>query len=190
MKFNDMQKAREILNELDFLKDNKIMDAQLQTIVDTIGDVDMEFSSDPSYMPDVQIKMKDGGKKPSWATEFAAGLDVFANVEAEKIIAPGEVMAIGVGFSWAVPNGWRAEIKERSGLGSNGIGIRGRIIDSDFRGEVKILLHNLSDTDLIINNHNKIAQIVFERVYKPKLNYVEELNETERGENGFGSTGT
>ena len=130
---------------------------------------------------------------PSFATVGSAAMDLRACIDADVTIAAGQRAIIPTGIAIALPSAeYVALICARSGIASkfgitmaNGIGV----IDSDYRGELKVALHNSSDTDYTIHNGDRIAQLMVLPVVQPALQLVEELDETERGEGGFGSTG-
>ncbi len=130
---------------------------------------------------------------PSFATVGSAAMDLRACIDADMTIAAGQRAIIPTGIAIALPSAeYVALICARSGLASkfgitmaNGVGV----IDSDYRGELKVALHNSSDTDYTIHDGDRIAQLMVLPVVQPALQLVEELDETERGEGGFGSTG-
>ena len=130
---------------------------------------------------------------PSFATVGSAAMDLRACIDADMTIAAGQRAIIPTGIAIALPSAeYVALICARSGLASkfgitmaNGVGV----IDSDSRGELKVALYNSSDTDYTIHDGDRIAQLMVLPVVQPALQLVEELDETERGEGGFGSTG-
>ena len=130
---------------------------------------------------------------PSFATVGSAAMDLRACIDADVTIAAGQRAIIPTGIAIALPGAdFVALICARSGLASkfgitmaNGVGV----IDSDYRGELKVALHNSSDTDYTIHDGDRIAQLMVLPVVQPTLQMVDELDETERGEGGFGSTG-
>src|SRR2546430_14798039 len=127
---------------------------------------------------------------PARAPEHAAGLDVVA---AEDVtLAPGQRHALATGFAIAIPHGYEVQVRPRSGLAlKHGITCLNTpgTIDSDYRGEVKVILANLGDQPFSISRGERIAQLVPALVQKAGFAEVEELDETERGDGGFGSTG-
>jgi dUTP pyrophosphatase len=132
----------------------------------------------------------DGLPPPAYATEGAAGMDVVA---AEDVaIAPGARHAVATGFAMAIPAGYEVQVRPRSGLalkhGVTCLNTPGTI-DSDYRGEVKVILANLGDTVFMVNRGDRIAQLVPAPVQRATLDEVEALDETLRGIGGFGSTG-
>jgi dUTP pyrophosphatase len=130
---------------------------------------------------------------PRYMTLGSSGMDICAAVEKAEIINPGEIFLVPTGFAMAVPRGFEAQIRPRSGLAvKNGIGLINSpgTIDSDYRGEVKIPLINLGKKPFIINRGDRIAQMVIQRVWQLETQLVEILDETGRGQGGFGHTGT
>ncbi|RYY42304.1 MAG: dUTP diphosphatase [Sphingomonadales bacterium] len=128
---------------------------------------------------------------PAYATDGAAGMDVVA---AEALILdPGKRHAVATGFAMAIPEGYEVQVRPRSGLAlKHGITCLNTpgTIDSDYRGEVKIILANLGDAPFGIARGDRIAQLVPAPVQRAALEDVESLDETARGGGGFGSTGT
>ncbi len=129
---------------------------------------------------------------PSYQTADSAGADLHACLEADMTIAHGAVAMIPTGLAAAVPSGYEMQIRARSGLASKGLILPNApgTIDADYRGEIKVLLLNLSGADFIISPDMRIAQAVIAPIIQAKYNTVEELSSTERGEGGFGSTGS
>jgi dUTP pyrophosphatase len=127
---------------------------------------------------------------PAYATEGAAGMDVVA---AETLmLAPGERCAVATGFAMAIPDGFEVQVRPRSGLAlKHGITCLNTpgTIDSDYRGEVKVILINLGQEPFEINRGDRIAQLVPAPVQRARLDEVVSLDETGRGLGGFGSTG-
>lgn len=132
----------------------------------------------------------DGLPLPARATEHAAGLDV---VSAEDVtLAPGERHAVATGFAMAIPEGYEVQVRPRSGLAlKHGITCLNTpgTIDSDYRGEVKVILANLGSEPFEVRRGERIAQLVPAPVLKADFREVEALSETSRGVGGFGSTG-
>jgi len=129
---------------------------------------------------------------PSYETGSAAGMDIRAALEESIILKVGERTLIPTGLVMALPNGYEAQIRPRSGLAiRNGITMLNSpgTIDSDYRGEVKVIAINHGQEDFIINHGDRIAQMVISPVVQLPVKEVSELGETERGEGGFGSTG-
>jgi dUTP pyrophosphatase len=127
---------------------------------------------------------------PSYETAGSAGMDVRA--AEELAIAPGKRGLIGTGFAFAIPAGYEIQVRPRSGLAlKKGVSIPNTpgTIDSDYRGELKVILINHGEEDFVIQRGDRIAQIVVAPVQRGILNEVAELDETQRGSGGFGSTG-
>jgi len=134
----------------------------------------------------------DGLALPRYATEGAAGMDVEAALEADLTLAPGQRMAVPTGLSMAIAAGHEIQVRPRSGLAlRHGITVANApgTIDSDYRGEVKILLVNLGDAPFVITRGMRIAQLVLAPVTRATLEQVDSLEDTDRGSGGFGSTG-
>ena len=129
---------------------------------------------------------------PAYATRGAAGMDIVAAVTEDLVLAPGGRSAVPTGLSMAVPAGHEVQVRPRSGLAlRHGVTVANApgTIDSDYRGEVKILLVNLGDADFTVSRGMRIAQIVLAPVTRADPKLVEELDDTARGSGGFGSTG-
>lgn len=131
---------------------------------------------------------------PAYASAGAAGMDLIAAVPEQEplIIAPGDRAAVPTGLIFAIPDGFEGQVRPRSGLAlKSGITVLNApgTIDSDYRGEVKVILVNTSSEPFSISRGMRIAQIVFAIVERVKLREAASLDETERGEGGFGSTG-
>ncbi|MEL7835036.1 dUTP diphosphatase [Fodinibius sp. Rm-B-1B1-1] len=129
---------------------------------------------------------------PSYESEFAAGMDIRAALDEPITLKPGERKLIPSGLKMAMPQGYEAQMRPRSGLAyRNGITMLNTpgTIDADYRGELKMLAVNLGDEEFTINHGDRIAQMVIAPVIQANINKVEVLSETERGDGGFGSTG-
>lgn len=127
-------------------------------------------------------------KIPIFAKTGDAGMDVYSN--AEMTIMPGEITAIPTGVKMELPEGYAALVWDKSGIAlKNGIKTMGGVLDAGFRGEVKIIMTNLSKDSFFIPKHTKVAQILIQKVECPKIEITEVLSESERGESAFGSTG-
>ena len=129
---------------------------------------------------------------PSYMTQEAAGMDVRAAVAAPLILEPGGITLVPTGFAMALPSGYEAQIRPRSGLAvKHGLGLINSpgTIDADYRGEVKIAMINLGKKPYTVQRGDRIAQMVIKRCYHAKLVTVERLNDTERNSGGFGHTG-
>ncbi|MDV3457460.1 dUTP diphosphatase [Sphingomonas sp. HF-S4] len=128
---------------------------------------------------------------PAYATSGAAGMDVVA--AEDLMLDPGKRHAVATGFAMAIPEGYEVQVRPRSGLAlKHGITCLNTpgTIDSDYRGEVKVILANLGDAPFAIARGDRIAQLVSAPVQRADLTEVETLDETARGAGGFGSTGT
>ena len=129
---------------------------------------------------------------PAYATEGSVGLDLPAAVEEPLVIGPGARVLVPTGFALAIPPGYEGQIRPRSGLAAkHGITIPNApgTIDSDYRGEVKVLLLNGGEESLTIKRGDRVAQLVIAPVVRAELIEVSDLDETKRGAGGFGHTG-
>jgi dUTP pyrophosphatase len=129
---------------------------------------------------------------PKYETEASAGMDLRANLEAPVLLKPLQRTLIPTGLFMELPQGYEAQVRPRSGLAvKHGITVLNTpgTIDSDYRGEVKVILINLSDTDFEIRDGERIAQMIISAHIQAQLEAVEVLNETSRGAGGFGHTG-
>ena len=129
---------------------------------------------------------------PSYATAQSAGLDLMAAVQGEITLAPGERRLIPTGLAIALPAGFEAQVRPRSGLAlKHGVTVLNSpgTIDADYRGEVQVLLINHGQAPFVIRRGDRIAQMVVAPVTQIAWNTVERLDETERGSGGYGSTG-
>ncbi len=129
---------------------------------------------------------------PEYMSSGAAGLDLRASLESPVTIPPGEVRLVGTGIHLAIPPGYEGQVRPRSGLAlKHGIGILNSpgTIDSDYRGEISVIMINFGRDDYVINHDDRIAQIVFSAVPSVRLVLRPELDDTERGSGGFGHTG-
>ena len=142
----------------------------------------------------IEIKVINKGHHPlpQYATEQSAGMDLRANIDEQIVIQPMQRLLIGTGLHIALPKGYEAQIRPRSGLAlKHGITVLNSpgTIDADYRGEIGVLLINLSDKDFVINDGERIAQMVIARHEQAQFALVEALDETERGEGGYAHTG-
>jgi len=140
----------------------------------------------------LNVKTLPGAKLPEYQSSGAAGADVYSFLEQDIILKPGETKLIPTGLFVEIPEGYEAQIRPRSGLAlKNGITLLNSpgTIDSDYRGEIKIIVTNLGSHDFTITNHMRIAQMVFCRVYRGSFNQTDELEDTRRGHGGFGHSG-
>ncbi|PIN89483.1 dUTP diphosphatase [Candidatus Pacearchaeota archaeon CG10_big_fil_rev_8_21_14_0_10_34_76] len=141
-------------------------------------------------MDKIEVKIKklhEDAKIPIHKTEHAAGFDIYSLEDSN--LAPGETKKISTGIAFEIPIGFYVRIEDRSGLAINGIHKVAGIVDSDYRGEVCIVLHNSSQEVYKIEKHDRIAQGIITPVSQANFQEVQELSQTERGEGGFHSTG-
>ena len=138
-------------------------------------------------------KLNDNAIIPSYGSEFAAGADLYACIEKEVTVAPHQTVVIPTGIALELPVGYAGLIYARSGLATkkglapaNKVGV----VDCDYRGEVKVALHNHSETPQTVAVGERVAQLVITPYITAQFITVDELSETARGAGGFGSTGT
>ena len=140
----------------------------------------------------VKIVNKSAYPVPAYATEKSAGMDLKANITEPIILGPLERAMVPTGLFMALPDGTEAQVRPRSGLAAKfGISVLNApgTIDADYRGEVKVILVNLSNDPFVVNPGERVAQLVLAKYEKIEWDEVEILDETARGEGGFGSTG-
>ncbi|MEQ9115709.1 MAG: dUTP diphosphatase [Rickettsiales bacterium] len=145
----------------------------------------------------ISIKLKISSQSrdlpmPKYETLGSAGMDLMASIDESIILSPGERKLIPTGLSIALPVGYEAQVRPRSGLAiKHGMTVLNTpgTIDSDYRGEIMVILANLSDVEFKIERGMRIAQIVFAPVTRGEFSVVDNLDSTTRGEKGFGSTG-
>lgn len=142
----------------------------------------------------IQIKVVNRGHQqlPAYATPQSAGMDLRANIEEPIVLHPMERRLIPTGLHIALPEGYEAQVRPRSGLAlKHGLTVLNSpgTIDADYRGEVGVLLINLSQEDFVINDGERIAQMVIAKHEQADFVMAEELDQTERGEGGYGHTG-
>ena len=137
-------------------------------------------------------KLREDAKVPTYGSPYAAGADLYACLDEEQVVSPGQTVMIHTGIAMEIPEGYAGLIFARSGLASkrglapaNKVGV----VDSDYRGEFMIALHNHSDVPQTVLPGERIAQMVITPVLTAEFLQVEELEETQRGSGGFGSTG-
>ncbi|MBO5537592.1 MAG: dUTP diphosphatase [Prevotella sp.] len=143
-------------------------------------------------MIQIQVVNKGHQPLPAYATVQSAGMDLRANLEAPVVLKPLERRLIPTGLFIALPEGYEAQVRPRSGLAlKKGITVLNSpgTIDADYRGEIGVILVNLSDEEFVVNDGERIAQMVIAKHETAHFIEVEVLNETERGEGGFGHTG-
>lgn len=141
----------------------------------------------------IQIKkLSNTAIVPTKGSEYAAGLDLYADLKEAIQVNPGDTLKVPTGIAMSIPNGLFGAIYARSGLATkqglapaNKVGV----IDSDYRGEIVVVLYNQSPIPQVVHPGDRIAQIVIQPYIDYEIDIVDELDETERGESGFGSTG-
>lgn len=142
----------------------------------------------------MQIKIVNKSKHPlpQYATEGSAGMDLRANIDEPIVLKPLERKLIPTGLYISLPIGYEAQVRPRSGLAlKHGIGLANMIgtVDADYRGQVGVILINLSNEDFVVEDGERIAQMVIAKHERAEWLPVEELDETERGAGGYGHTG-
>ena len=139
-------------------------------------------------MSSFQVKLNyEDAQAPTRGSDEAAGYDLYS-YESETVV-PKQIKLIDTGISIRVPEGTYGRIAPRSSVSKKGILINPGVIDRDYRGPVKVMVHNLSNDNYVINKNDRIAQLILEQIKTPPVELVEELDDTVRGEGGFGSTG-
>jgi dUTP pyrophosphatase len=131
-------------------------------------------------------------KLPAYATKGSSGLDIRAAIDKETIIPSGKIFLIPTNLLVEIPSGYELQVRPRSGLAvKNGIGVLNSpgTIDSDYRGEIKIILINLSDKNFVIHRGDRIAQMVLSKVYIADIVETNKLKSSKRGKGGFGHSG-
>lgn len=131
------------------------------------------------FYPDAQI--------PTRGSAYAAGYDLYAYDDVT--IPPNKTVLVSTGVGFTVPSGTYGRIAPRSGLSTKGIMVNAGVIDEDWSGITKVVLHNMTDTPYEVTKGDRIAQLVVTKIETPTIEIVDELAPSERGENGFGSTG-
>ena len=140
----------------------------------------------------VEIINKGKHEVPSYSTELSAGMDLMANIDESYELKPLERHLFRTGIYLGIPDGYECQVRPRSGLALKyGITVLNTpgTIDADYRGEICVILVNLSDTPFTVHDGDRIAQIVFSKYEKCSLKAVDQLSETDRGSGGFGHTG-
>lgn len=149
-------------------------------------------------MEPIQIKIRrlsgnfDDIPLPSYATEGSSGMDLRAALEHDLVLQAGKFALIPTSLSIEIPYGYEIQVRPRSGLAAkNGVSVLNTpgTIDSDYRGEVKVILFNFSSENFVVKRGERIAQMVLSKVYPAELIETNELNQSVRGEGGFGHTG-
>ena len=140
----------------------------------------------------IKIVNKSKHSLPEYATPGSAGMDLRANIDAPITLAPGERKLIPTGIYIALPVGYEAQVRPRSGLALKyGIGLANMLgtVDSDYRADIGVILINLGQEDFVVNDGDRIAQLVIAKYEIAEWEVVDELDKTERGEGGYGHTG-
>jgi dUTP pyrophosphatase len=142
----------------------------------------------------IEVKVVNRGHQPlpQYATAQSAGMDLRANIDESIVLRPLERRLIPTGLFIALPEGYEAQVRPRSGLAlKHGLTVLNApgTIDADYRGEIGVVLVNLSDKDFVVNDGERIAQLVIARYEQAELQLVDVLDETERGAGGYGHTG-
>ena len=141
---------------------------------------------------EVKIVNKSNHRLPEYATPGSAGMDLKANIDEPFVLKPLERKIVPTGLFIALPDGYSADIQPRSGLAAkHGVTVANSpgLCDPDYRGEIKVILINLSNENFVVNPGERIAQLVIRHFEKVEWNEVATLDKTERGEGGFGHTG-
>tara|TARA_B100000287_G_C20031005_1_gene542423 strand:+ start:66 stop:503 length:438 start_codon:yes stop_codon:yes gene_type:complete len=137
-------------------------------------------------------KLNPEAKLPNYKTKGSSGMDLMACLDKSIIIFPGKSVLVPTGLSIAIPNDTEVQIRPRSGLAAkSNISVLNTpgTIDSDYRGEIKIILFNHGDSEFVVNNNDRVAQMILVPILKIEFEEVKELPNTIRGSGGFGSTG-
>ena len=140
----------------------------------------------------INIINKSKHNLPHYETKYSAGMDLKANIDNKIILKPLERIIVKTALYMALPKGYEAQVRPRSGLAiKNGVTVLNApgTIDADYRGEIGVILINLSNEDFTINDGDRIAQMVIAKYKQAKWVEVEDLDKTKRGKGGFGSTG-
>jgi dUTP pyrophosphatase len=143
-------------------------------------------------MISVKIHMRQGALMPEYQSHGASGADLCAFIDEPYTLRPGETALIPTGIAIELPYGYEAQIRPRSGLAiKHGITLLNTpgTVDSDYRGEIKIIITNCGRNDFVITNGMRIAQMVFNKIYRGNFIIAESLSETERNDGGFGHSG-
>lgn len=141
----------------------------------------------------VKIKNISRHQLPAYSTVYSAGMDIRASIDESLVLKPLERILVPTGLFIELPEGYEAQIRPRSGLAiKHGISVLNSpgTIDADYRGEIKVILVNLSNQDFIINDGERICQMVIAKYAKVELEVTDQLSDTIRGEGGFGHTGS
>ncbi len=136
-------------------------------------------------------KLNQNARLPEYKTLQSAGADLYSCLDKELLLSPMGITLVPTGISIELPEGFEAQVRPRSGLAAKGIILPNSpgTIDADYRGEIKVILMNLSGTNFTINHNDRIAQLIVQKVGKAEFTVASGLSETGRGAGGFGSTG-
>lgn len=143
-------------------------------------------------MIQIKIHMREGSQVPEYQSDGASGADICAFLDKPYTLKPGETALIPTGIAIELPNGYEAQIRPRSGLAlKHGITLLNTpgTIDSDYRGEIKVIITNFGQNDFIVTNGMRIAQMIFNRVYRGNFVVSDSLTTTDRNDGGFGHSG-
>lgn len=154
----------------------------------------MRLTEDMRHTPKIMvgIRLSEGASEPVYQSAEAAGADVKAFIPSDITLSPGETKLIPTGIVLDIPPGYEIQVRPRSGLAlKNSITLLNTpgTIDSDYRGEVGIIMHNAGKNEFVVHNGDRIAQLVLAPVYHCKFKTVNAVSTTERGTGGFGHTG-
>lgn len=153
--------------------------------------MEREFLSKSQKVP-TKIILDEPDFLPQYQTDGSAGADLYANLpDGDISLGAGERAIVDCGFCMAIPVGWEAQIRARSGLATKGLQVVNgpATIDDDYRGRIKVLLKNVGDAPIEIKHKQRFAQMLLKPVWKFDWQVVESLDQTDRGESGLGSTG-
>ena len=137
-------------------------------------------------------RCRSGACLPRYMTEAAAGMDLYARLDSDVILPPGERVMVATGIAIALPLGYEAQIRPRSGLAAkHGVTLLNTpgTIDADYRGEISVILINHGSDEFVVKDGERVAQMIIAPVSRCRWNLVESLDETSRGSGGFGHTG-
>ena len=185
---DDTQSAPDLASELE---SSSVSD--LEPVIQLPSPLDKSFAHNTvmlSYIRIVNVKLGEGASLPEYKTDGAAGADIFASEGAT--VAPGGTVMVGTGLFMEIPAGFEAQIRSRSGLAAkHGVFVLNSpgTIDSDYRGEVKVILHNTGSAEFKVSSGDRIAQMVLAEVPRASFVVVDDLSSSERGDGGFGHTG-
>ncbi len=149
-------------------------------------------ATDPIVVPVVRLGHAEGLPMPEYASPDSAGLDLRAANQADLLVPPGARVLVPTGLLVEIPRGWEGQVRPRSGLAlRHGVTLLNTpgTIDSDYRGEVRVLMINLGQQEFVVSRGDRIAQLVLAPVTQVVVKEADSLADTDRGEGGFGSTG-